>query len=245
MPQLRIQDYFQSVTMRVTYSILSDSFAKPKECVFLPGEGIVCKGKYHTKALTDNAFLIAELEKIHCLLKNAKYNSDVWFGIDCISAERLDLYSAFLCLCSIVWDEDIEQTEPLAYRYICKAVMSTESTVRETCWYFIDTITRNNGVASFQLTRPSPDAEALEMTIHADDYYQALKTQILLHIYKGKQGRDGVDIAICRDCGKPYARVRKNSRLCSLCGSSAERSRSCRQRKRLEVKQDGKKKDNP
>lgn len=243
MPQLRISDYFQSVTTRITYMLPTREVIRDE--YILHGVGLVSSGAYEEKALSDNAELIAELERISCAIKDAVRSTNTWTGIEGIEAEDLELYSAFLSFCHLIWDEDVSQTEPLVYEYMRRAVIIDNDTVHKVCWYFVDSLIHNDEAGAFRLARSSPDSEQLIMTIYADDYYKALKMQLLLHIYKGKAGRDGVDIAACRSCGKLYARSRKNSRLCSLCGSSAERSRSCRQRKRKEMIRDAAQKIDP
>lgn len=235
MPQLRIPEYFQSITARVMYALPIQKNSGEK-VLFLPGEGVVTSGRYKTLELSDNAVLIAELEKIHADIKNATPCANTWSGIEGVDPERLNLYGAFLAFCHLIWDEDVSQTEPLVYEYMRRSVITDNDTVHKVCWYYIDSLLYDRNAMGFRLARSSPNAEELTISIYADDYYAALTTQLLLHIYKGKSGRDGADIAVCRTCKRLYVRVRKNSRLCPDCASSTERSRSCRQRKREETR---------
>lgn len=235
MPQLRIPEYFQSITTRVTYpSPIQENSSK--KVFLLPGEGVVTSGLYKMVDLSDNAVLIDELVKIHTEIKSATPCASAWSGIDGVEPERLDLYGAFLAFCHLIWDEDVSQTEPLVYEYMRRSVITDNDTVHKVCWYYIDSLLYGKEAAGFRLARSSPNAEELTISIHAENYYEALTTQLLLHIYKGKAGRDGADIAVCRTCGRLYVRARKNSRLCATCASSTERSRSCRQRKREETR---------
>ena len=244
MPQLRIRDYFQSVTWPITYTSTTKKTGK-RETVFLPYEGIAQTGEYEQKALSDNTLLICELENIQSLLKNVTPNSGIWYGLDGIEFEQLELYWEFLCFCYLVWDEDISETEPLLYEYMVKNCTHSGDTVRNTCWAYIDGLICNNEVGMLRLEHIPFESDELTMKIRADDLHGAFMTQLILHIYKGKKGREGADIAVCRSCGRLFARARKNSRLCSSCNSSTERSRSCRLRKKEEVEKHAKKKDNP
>lgn len=235
MLQVRIPEYFQSITARVTYP--SPIQENSGEKVFLlPGEGIVTSGRYEMVELSDNAVLIDELVKIHADIKSARPCASTWSGIHGVKPERLDLYAAFLAFCHLIWDEDVSQSEPMVYEYMRRSVITDNDTVHKVCWYYIDSLLYDKETVGFRLARSSPNAEELTISIHAENYYAALMTQLLLHIYKGKAGRDGTDIAVCRTCKRLYVRVRKNSRLCPDCASSTERSRSCRQRKREETR---------
>lgn len=244
MPQLRIRDYFQSVTLPISYTSTTKKTGK-RETVFLPCEGIVQTGEYVQKTLSDNSLLICELEKIQRLLKNVAPNPGIWYGLEGIEFEQLELYWEFLCFCHIVWDENISETEPLLYECMARNCMLSGDTVRNTCWAYIDGLIRKNEVGMLRLEHIPFESDELTMKIRADDLHGAFMNQLILHIYKGKKGRDGADIAVCRSCGRLYARARKNSRLCSFCGSSTERSRSCRLRKKEEVEKHAAQEDDP
>ena len=242
MPLLRISDYFQSNTTRICYPAPTGN--EPRS-VYVPNEGVVSLGAYTMISLEDNSTLVAELERINTQLKTVRKNPAVWYGFEGITYDDLELYALFLCFCYSVWEEDVEQTEPIVFEYMRGNAAGANDPVGRVCWDYVAMITTNDkDVASMRLERPSVDAEYLELTMQAKGYYGALKTQLLLHLYKGKSGRDGVDVAICRACGKLYARARKNSRLCAWCSSSTERSRHCRQRKRVEESKHAQK-DNP
>lgn len=244
MPQLRIRDYFQSTTWPVSYTSTTKRTGE-RETYFLPYAGIVQTGEYKQGTLSDNTLLICELEKIQSSLKSVTPNPGRWYGLDGIEFEQLELYWEFLCFCHLVWGEDISETEPLLYEYMVKNCTHSSDNVRDTCWTFIDGLICNREVGTLRLAHVQFDADELTMEICADDLHEAFMTQLFLHIYKGKKGRDGVDIAVCRSCGRLYARVRKNSRLCFSCSSSTERSRSCRLRKKEEVEKRATQEDNP
>ena len=81
MPDIRIPEYFPTITARVTYpSPMQESSG---ENVFLlPGEGVVTTGRYETVELSDNAALIDELVKIHADIKSARPCASTWSGIN-------------------------------------------------------------------------------------------------------------------------------------------------------------------
>ncbi|MBR5225056.1 MAG: hypothetical protein IKV90_05255 [Clostridia bacterium] len=242
MSLLRIPDYFQSNTTRICYPAPTGNAA---ENVFVPGEGIVAIGAYETISIEDNSALITELERINAQLKTVRKNPAVWYGLEGIAHDDLELYALFLCFCYSVWEEDVSQTEPIVFEYMQNNAAGRNDSLRSTCWNYVGMIAANDkDAASMRFDVPSIEAGYLQLTMQAEGYYGALKTQLLLHIYKGKSGRDGVDIAACRTCGKLYARTRKNSRLCAWCSSSTERSRHCRLRKKMEESKNAPK-DNP
>ena len=242
MSLLRIPDYFQSNTIRICYPVPT---GKETANAFISNEGIVSVGTYEMASIEDNSDLVTELDRIKGQLKTAKRNPATWYGLDGIEHDDLELYALFLCFCYSVWEEDIEHTEPMVFEYMQKNAKGISDSLGSVCWNYVGMVAENdNDVASMRFERPSAQAERLELTMQAHSRYGALKSQLLLHIYKGKSGRDGVDMATCRACGKLYARTRKNSRLCSWCSSSTERSRRCRLRKRMEELENAAK-DNP
>ena len=136
MPQLRIEDYFQSNTMQIKYAICGKE-GDSGNSYFMPGEGVV-QFTYDTKCLSDNSVLITELENIRNLLKNAEQNDRTWSGVDGVRVEQLELYGAFASFCHLIWDEDVSKTEPLVYEYMRRVALGDNATVHKVCWYFID-----------------------------------------------------------------------------------------------------------
>ena len=243
-----IKNHFVTNIRPVAYTISEQRTGRHK---FLPDWSLVEEIKTETDILSDNALLIHTLEIAEQIVRQDIVDDlHTWSGMKYSGSDMhiadyymdyFELYLLYLCYCRLVWEEDIS-SEKRCLKYLRDNFNAQSDNLDDQCWAYIwrgsDSITTQISFGG------DDDTKTIHEYIHCPNKFNALQTQLFLHIAKGKTALEGRSVDTCSRCGEKFIKEHGNKKYCALCASVAGRSKAYRTRKK-EAKQNAAKENNP